>query len=269
MSPTNTRITSTSNPRIKAAIKLRQRSHRDETGLMLIEGYREISRALQNNHPLAELFYCRDLFLGKNEEAILERCKAMGVPLRECTEPVFHKLAYRDRPEGLLAVAPQVRRTLDCLSLPDTPLVVVAESIEKPGNLGTILRSADAAGAHAVIVCDRCTDINNPNVVRASLGVLFALPVIEASTPQVISWLRERKIQIIAASPHAETLYTRVNFTLPTAIALGTEQYGLREDWMAAASATVRIPMLGQSDSLNVAAAATILLYEAVRQRSG
>jgi len=268
MSPEEIRIVSPANPRVKAAVKLRQRSHRDETGLMLIEGYREILRALQNNHPLTELFYCRELFLGKNEDSILERCRAAGIPLRECAESVFAKLAYRDRPEGLLAVAPQLRRSLQDLSLPVRPLLVVVESIEKPGNLGTILRSADAAGADAVIVCDRCTDINNPNVVRASLGVLFAIPVAEASTAETVSWLQERKIQMFAASPHADTLYTHANFTLPTAIVLGSEQYGLSEAWMRAATLRIKIPMLGQSDSLNVAAAATILLYEAVRQRS-
>jgi TrmH family RNA methyltransferase len=153
------------------------------------------------------------------------------------------------------------------LRLPPAPLLVVAEAIEKPGNLGTILRSADAAGAHAVIVCDRCTDINNPNVVRASIGTLFSLPVVEAAGDEALDWLAGRSIRTVAASPHAAALYTEADLAGGVAIVLGTEQYGLSERWMRRADLTVRIPMLGQADSLNVASAATLLLYEAVRQR--
>jgi len=260
-------IASLSNPRVKDVVRLRQRSHRDESGLMLIEGYREVKRALDNRHNPAQLFYCPDLFQGSNEPALVERCRAAGAEILESTAPVFRKLAYRDRPEGLLAVAPQVRRTLASLRLPRNPLLVVAESIEKPGNLGTILRSADAAGVHAVIVCDRCTDINNPNVVRASIGTLFSLPVAEASSADTLAWLAGHGVRIVAATPHAATLYTAADLTRSAAVVLGAEQYGLSEIWLKRADVTVRIPMLGQADSLNVAAAATILLFEAVRQR--
>jgi RNA methyltransferase, TrmH family len=160
-----------------------------------------------------------------------------------------------------------VRRALADLQLPADPLLVVAEAIEKPGNLGTILRSADAAGVAALVVCDRCTDVNNPNVVRASIGTLFTVPVAEAGSAETLAWLRANGAQILAATPHAEREYTDVDLRGPTAIVVGTEQYGLSDAWMREADLRVRIPMLGQADSLNVAAATTILLYEAVRQR--
>jgi TrmH family RNA methyltransferase len=276
-----TRITSLQNPRVKHAVKLRQRSHRDDERLMLIEGYREIKRALDNGHPVRELFFCRELFQGPNEDSLMEQAATQGGELFECSEPVFRKMAYRDRPEGLVAVAPHLQHTLSNLdnTLPPTPthphthtptpspLIVVGEAIEKPGNLGTILRSADAAGADAVFVCDRCTDIHNPNVVRASIGILFALPVIEVSSADAIAWLRARDIRIVATTPHTDTCYTDADLTQGTAIVMGTEQVGLTSIWLEAATVRVRIPMLGQADSLNVASATTLLLYEAARQR--
>ena len=261
-------ISSLQNPRVKTVVKLRQRSHRDELGVMLIEGYREIRRALDNKHIPTELFTCQELFQGENEPALIDDCRNAGATITECSPPVFRKMAYRDRPEGLLALAPQVSNSLQDLTLPDNPILIVAEAVEKPGNLGSILRSADAAGASAVIVCDRCTDINNPNVVRASIGTLFSLPVVEASTTDAIAWLGEQGIQTIATTPHVDQPYTDIDFTTKTAIILGTEQYGLSEAWLSAAHVKTHIPMLGQSDSLNVAAAATILLYEAIRQRT-
>jgi TrmH family RNA methyltransferase len=260
-------ITSLQNPRVKDAVKLMQRPHRDETARMLIEGYREINRAVDNRHPVSALFFCRALFQGTNEEALIARCRDGGAEIFECAEAVFKKMSYRDRPEGLLAVAPQIRRGLGELRLPPDPLVVVAEAIEKPGNLGTILRCADAAGVSAVVVCDRCTDICNPNVVRASIGALFAVPVAEASSEAALEWLRANRLQILAATPHSDVEYTRADLRKGTAVVVGTEQYGLSRRWMDAADLKVRIPMLGQADSLNVAAATTILLYEAVRQR--
>lgn len=260
-------ITSLTNPKVKRVVKLRKRTHRDEEGVLLIEGYRELKRALDNDHRPNALFYCSELFQGDNEPELIERCRAIGAEILSCNEPVFRKMAYRDRPEGLLALAPQIRHTLNDLVLPDAPLLLIAEHIEKPGNLGTILRSADAAGVQAVIVCDRCTDINNPNVVRASIGTLFAVPVADATSEETAAWLRERNVQVVAATPHTDRAYTDIDYTRGTAILVGAEQFGLSEFWMQNAQAQVRIPMLGQCDSLNVAAAATILLYEAVRQR--
>lgn len=260
-------LTSLANARVKDVVRLRQRSHRDELGLMLIEGYRELKRALDNGYRPLTLFTCPEFFMGTHEGGLIARATAAGAESVVCTRDVFAKMSARDRPDGLLAVGPQVRLRLADLRLPPDALVVVAEAIEKPGNLGTILRSSDAAGVHAVIVCDRCTDLNNPNVVRASIGTLFSLPVVEATTDETLAFLRERGFLVLAATPHADALYTAPNLTGPTAVVVGSEQYGLSERWLAAADARVRIPMLGQCDSLNVAAATTILLFEAARQR--
>jgi TrmH family RNA methyltransferase len=263
----NQLITSLQNPRVKEVVKLRKRSDRDEAGLLLIEGYRELKRALDNRWNPVALFYCRELFQGTNENDLIERCRTGGAEILECTDPVFRKMAYRDRPDGLLALAPQVRRTLQDLKVKQAPLLVVAEAIEKPGNLGTMLRSADAAGVDAMIVCDPCTDVNNPNVVRASTGTLFTVPLVETTSEEALAWLRKNNVQIVAATPHTTIEYTDIDLTRGTAFVMGTEQYGLSELWMKQADHQVRIPMLGQADSLNVAAATTILLYEAVRQR--
>lgn len=260
-------ISSVQNPRVKQVVKLRKQSERQRSGVTLIEGYREILRALENNWPATTLFYCRDLFLGENEDALIKQCRAKGADIVQCTGPVFQKMSYRDRPDGLLALAPIVQKKLSDLNLSDNPLVLVAEHLEKPGNLGTLLRSADAAGVEAVIVCDKCTDINNPNVVRASIGTLFYIPIAEASTDETLAFLREKNIQILAATPHATEEYFEVNMTTPTAIVVGAEQFGLSDKFMSESDLNVRIPMLGKNDSLNVSTAATILLYEAVRQR--
>ena len=261
-------ITSLANPKVKEVVRLRQRSHRDEAGLMLIEGYREIKRALDNGYRPNVVYTCRELFMGIHEDALLERARQAGATLLECAKNVFEKMSARDRPDGLLATGPQLRTRLADLDLPEDALVVVAEGIEKPGNLGTILRSADAAGAAAVIVCDRRTDVNNPNVVRASIGTVFALPVVEAGTAETLEWLVARHYTIIATTPHTQEFHTGPDMTGPTAIVVGAEQYGLTDAWLKSpACRPVRIPMLGQADSLNVSAAATILLFEATRQR--
>lgn len=260
-------ITSLQNPKVKQIVKLRKPSERRRAAQTVIEGYRETLRALESGWRMETVFYCRALFLGENEDALMRRAAESGAQLLECTEPVFRKISYRDRPDGLLAVAPQVQRSLEDLELSDNPLILVAEHLEKPGNLGTILRSADAAGVEAVIVCDKCTDINNPNVVRASIGTLFYIPVAEATTEDTIRFLRERGIQILSATPHATEEYFEVDMKKPTAIVVGAEQFGLSDRFMQESDLNVRIPMLGRNDSLNVATAATILLYEAVRQR--
>ncbi|OGV66875.1 MAG: rRNA methyltransferase [Lentisphaerae bacterium RIFOXYA12_64_32] len=262
-------ISSLQNPRVKDAVRLWDRRDRDRTGKTLIEGYRELLRALSNQFPVDELFHCPELFQGVNEPALIERFRQTGTQVFQTTPDVFRKMAYRDRPEGLLAVAPQQHRSLADIRLgPLPPLLIVAEAIEKPGNLGTMLRSADATGVDAVILCDRCTDLFNPNVVRASIGTLFSMTVAETTTTEAIAWLQARGVGVLAATPHAAQLYTDVDLTGPTAIVVGTEQHGLSEAWMAQAKIQVRIPMLGQADSLNVATATALLLYEAVRQRA-
>lgn len=258
------KITSLTNSRIKDAIKLRDRRPREESGLFLIEGYRELKRAVDSGRKIETIFFCPEFFLGSNEQALIAQSKAEAI---ECTKEVFAKLSYRDRPDGLLGVAPQKHLLLSDLKLKENPFIVVAEAIEKPGNLGTILRSCDAAGVDAVIVCDPTTDIHNPNVVRSSVGTLFTLPVVEAAADETFSFLKQKGIAIVAGTPHAKKEFTQVDLTIPVAIVVGTEQYGLSEMWMKGADIAVSIPMLGIADSLNVASATTLLLYEVVRQR--
>lgn len=266
----NPEITSSQNQRVKDVVHLRERRARDRQDLFLIEGYRELLRAIDKHWPIQEVFFCRELFLGENENALLDRLRSRGAKLFSCSEAVFHKMSYRDRPDGLIAIAKQQHPSLANLSQAikkASPLFVVAEAIEKPGNLGTILRTADATAADALIVCDRCTDIFNPNVVRASVGTLFTIPVIEAEGKETLDWLKQNKVSILAATPAAKHEYTDVNMRGPLAIVVGTEQLGLSDMWMQNADLQVRIPMLGVADSLNVAMAAALLLYEALRQR--
>ncbi len=262
-------ITSSRNPRVKNLVKLRERRQRDKQGLFLIEGYRELSRALEKGIRIDEVYYSPDWFLGENEDALLRRAEAAGAHLFHLAGSAFAKCAYRERPDGLLGVAPQWRLDLADLVLPETPLVLVAEAIEKPGNLGTLLRAADAAGVDAVLLCDPVTDLFNPNVVRASTGVLFSVPVVVAETAAVIAFLRSRGIRTAATTPDTDTRYTDADLRGPLAIVMGSEQYGLSREWLDRADGKVRIPMAGRADSLNVAMATVITLFEAVRQRGG
>jgi TrmH family RNA methyltransferase len=261
------KITSLQNPRLKELVKLRDRRARDEAGAFLVEGYREIRRALERGAALQTVYFAPEWYLGVNEPALLAEAEAAGATLCELSREAFAKVAYRERPDGLLAVAPQWRRTLAELALPADPFLLVVEAIEKPGNLGTILRSADAAGCHAVIVCDPVTDLFNPNVVRASTGVLFSVPCVVAGSADVLAWLREQRIRVVATTPAAATVYTRADLRGRLALVMGSEQYGLSEFWLRGADLPVRIPMAGQADSLNVAMATIIALFEAVRQR--
>jgi RNA methyltransferase, TrmH family len=260
-------ITSLQNPRLKRLVRLRDRRARDEEKAFLVEGYREVRRALEKKVSMDELYYCPDWFLGENEPALLEQAAAAGAKLFELSKEAFAKVAYRERPDGILAVAPQWKRTLESLELPAEPFLLIVEAIEKPGNLGTILRSADAAGCDAVIVCDPVTDLFNPNVVRASTGVLFSVPCAVEEGGAVLAWLRKRGIRSVATTPAAAELYSEADLKGPLAVVMGSEQYGLSEFWLKNADQSVRIPMAGQADSLNVAMAALITLFEAVRQR--
>ncbi|MGH7943996.1 MAG: TrmH family RNA methyltransferase [Opitutaceae bacterium] len=262
------KISSLQNPRVKLLVKLRDRRSRDEAGVFLVEGYREIRRALEKRVPLRELYFSPEWFLGENERALIAGAEESGTELFELSKDAFAKVAYRERPDGLLAVAPQWKRQLEDLTLPASPFLLVVEAIEKPGNLGTILRSADAAGCDAVIVCDPVTDIFNPNVVRASTGVLFSVPLFVEESARVLAWLQQHGIRTVATTPAAGQIYTAVDLRGPLAVVMGSEQYGLSEFWLKNASVPVRIPMAGQADSLNVAMAAIVTLFEAVRQRN-
>lgn len=263
-------ITSAKNPRVKQILDLRERKERERTGLFLIEGYREIKRALEGNWDIEALFTCSDLFLGTNEIHLIQKIAHKKKSLFSLSTEVFRKVSYRDRPDGLIAIAPKKQFALKDLETFDQrhpPLFVVAESIEKPGNLGTILRSADGVGVSGVIIADPCTDIYNPNVIRASIGTLFTLKVVQEQGPTILKWLKKHHIAILAATPAATLKFTDADLKVPLAIAVGTEQVGLSSQWLQEAHLQVSIPMRGHSDSLNVAMATTLLLYEADRQR--
>lgn len=261
-------ITSVHNPLVKQIIRLKERKERTKTDLFLIEGYRELLRAIDSGIKINVICFCREFFLGTNEDALLSRIEGKRY---ECTSQVFQKISYRDRPDGLLAIGVQEHYTLHDLEKQlegvKNPFLIAAEAIEKPGNLGTILRSSDGVGVDCLIVCDQCTDVYNPNTVRASVGTLFTVPIVEGSSEETILWLKKNKIQIVAATPSGEKEFTQVDLRGPLCIAVGTEQLGLSSLWMDAADIKVRIKMKGAADSLNVAQATTLLLYEVLRQR--
>jgi RNA methyltransferase, TrmH family len=262
----STRLTSTQNPRVKQVVRLRERRERERSGLMLVEGGDELALALAGGARPRTLFICPE-FAGQRHAALLAGARSAAEEVVEVSAAVFEKMSYRDNPDGWLAVFPVRQHGLDTIPSHRLPLLLVAETIEKPGNLGALLRSADAAGASGLIVCDPATDISNPNVIRSSRGTLFTLPIAIASSQAAIEWLRENGIAIIAATPQANLNYTEADLRGPVAIAVGAEHQGLSSAWLNQADVAVRIPMRGQVNSLNVATAATLLLYEAVRQR--
>jgi TrmH family RNA methyltransferase len=260
-------ILSPSNPRIREAARLRYRAARDATGTTLVDGGRELLRALQAGVSVETLFVCLPLIHSAEAQAALERATATGIETVECSEAAFAKLAFGDRAEGVVAVVRPAVRRLDDLVLPPAPLIVVTEDVEKPGNLGAILRSADGVGADAVIAAAGGTDLYNPNVIRASLGTVFTVPVIAAPAADVRAWLEVRGVRVVAAVVDAERLYTEADLRGPVAVALGSETSGLSDTWRGEGVDAVRLPMFGVADSLNVSAAAAVLLYEARRQR--
>ncbi len=261
-------ITSTQNPQIKRLVKLRDRRTREAEGLTLIEGGDEVALALEVGVALQSAWLCPELPRFARQPELRAKIESTGIAIAEVSPIVFAKLAYQENPDGWLVVAPALRPTLESLRLPETPLVLVCEAIEKPGNLGAMLRTADAAGAHALIVCDAITDVNNPNVVRASRGAVFSVPLAVAPTAVVVDWLKARGLRIVAATPAATQRYTDIDLRGPVAIAVGAEDTGLSDDFLARADLAVRIPMVGRVNSLNVSASAALLLYEAVRQRA-
>jgi len=260
-------ITSIHNPRVKSLVKLKKRSERDEQGIFLVESSRPITRALAAGFKFSELYYCPEWFLGENEQKVLDETKKSGAKLIQLGKDAFLRVAYRQRPDGLLAIGKQWHTKLSDLKLSDNPFVIVVEAIEKPGNLGTILRSADATGAEAVIICDGVTDLFNPNVVRASTGVMFTTPTVVTDSLLAIGFLRERGIKTMAATPAAKELCTKVDLTGPVAIVMGSEQFGLSDLWLDNCDLPIRLPMAGVADSLNVSAATVAIAYEVVRQR--
>jgi RNA methyltransferase, TrmH family len=266
-SPTRPILTSTANPRVRAAISLRDRRERDRTGLTVVDGAREMRRALDAGVDVAEAFICEPLLAGADARAVLDRLQADGSTVHSVSEPVFARLAFGERAEGIVVVLRIPSLGLDGLALPANPLVIVIEGIEKPGNIGAVLRSADAAGADALIVADPRTDPFNPNAIRASAGTVFSLPLAAASTESTLAWIRGLGLRVVAARVDADRLYTDMDLTGPLAIALGSESEGLSPVWTDSDIEGIRLPMLGVADSLNVSVCAAILLYEARRQR--
>lgn len=261
-------LTSLQNPRVKDVVRLRQRRERERERLMIVEGREEIELALDSGQALATLFWCPAMADKKDpDRKFLARISAATSEVFEVTDAVFMKMSYREGPDGWLTVAPIASQTLSDLELGPKPLLLLTESVEKPGNLGAILRTAEAAGVDAVIVCDPATDVYNPNVIRASKGTVFAIPVVQASNQEALDWLRARGIAIAAATPHTDFAHWDADLSGPLAIAVGTENTGLSEHWLTQADRRILIPMYGKINSLNVAASAALLVYEAVRQR--
>ncbi len=253
-------ITSLQNERVKHLVKLREdRRQRQRDGLMIVEGRDEINLALAAGHQPRTLITCPEL-AGSPPAA-------PGAEMLTVTVPVFDKISYRENPDGWMAVFPLPRRPLADLPLREAPLLIVAESVEKPGNLGAILRTADAAGVDALLVCDPRVDLYGPNVVRASRGTVFSVPCAEASSSEAFHFLQMRGIRVLAATPTATEAYTGQDMRGPVALAVGTEDEGLSDFWLQRADARVLIPMFGKVNSLNVSIATALIIYEAVRQR--
>jgi RNA methyltransferase, TrmH family len=260
-------LTSTANPTVKTVARLRDRRERNRTGRTIVDGAREVRRALEAGATVEEAFVCTPLLQGEDARAALDGLEARSVPVLTTNQKVFEKLAFGDRAEGMLAIVRVPSTALDDLDLPSEPLVVVLEAVEKPGNLGAVLRSVDGAGADALIVATGRTDLFNPNVIRASAGTVFSVPLAAAEADDVITWLRGRGIRIVAARIGAPVAYTAADLHGPLAIALGSETDGLTAIWDGDGIEAVSLPMHGIADSLNVSVTAAVLLYEARRQR--
>ena len=293
-------VTSASNPKIKNLLLLQEKSKaRKEQGLFVVEGRRELEHCLSAGYTVRTLFVCPEIADGLTEEGVVSQISGHSRPDKregpageasgrgrseaeaicdtipsavkplviEIPEQLYRKVAYRESTEGIIAEVEYKSLKLEDLKLPENPLIMVLESVEKPGNLGAVLRSADAAGVDAVIFCDPLTDLYNPNLIRASIGAIFTVPTVAASSEETIAFLKARDIQILTAQLQDSSLYYDIDMRRGTALVMGTEATGLTDVWRQAASAHIRIPMLGRLDSLNVSVSAAILLFEAVRQR--
>lgn len=261
-------ITSPGNPRLRALARLRRRRVREAEGRTLVEGAEELVLTLAAGVVPEVVYHCPELMAadGPGVEAVAT-ARARGVPVVRLGRAAFEKAAYREGPDGLLAVVPALDRRCTDLALPPSPLVLLCQAVEKPGNLGAMLRTADAAGVAAVVAADPVTDWGNPNLVRSSKGTVFSVPVAADPTAAVLDWLEREGVALVAAAPDTDVTHTEVDYTGPVAVAVGAEKHGLTEDVLRRAAHRVRIPMVGQANSLNVATSAAVVLYEAVRQR--
>ena len=261
-------ISSRQNDTIKLIVKLRDRSKRDKTGLFIVEGYRELSRAIECYKKFESIYFCSKFFKNSNYENLLKTASQTGINLVSVTDIVYEKISIRSGYDGLLGLCKEWDTNLNNIQLSNNPLVLVAESIEKAGNLGALIRSAESVGADALIVCDQVTDIFNQNVVRASQGAVFSLPIAVTDRQSTCDFLKEHRISILATTPSAMTKYWSCYMKQPIAILVGSEDFGLSEFWLKNSNVTqVAIPQLGVSDSLNVNDAAVVVMYEALRQR--
>ena len=259
-----TRIESPKNPQVKALVKLRERRMREREKRYLIEGAREVGRALSAGVELETLYICEGFLNAEGEEVL---ARANHLKRIDLSELAFRKVSYRDTPDGLLAVAPMLETSLESVTVTQNALFLVVDGLEKPGNLGALLRTADAVDVDAVFVTGAGTDLTNPNVIRASMGSVFSRPVLNVEADRLLAWLRAHEVTIVATTPHTQTSYWEADYTEAVAIVLGAEHEGLSEAWLEAAQSRVSIPMRGLADSLNVGTAGALLLYEAVRQR--
>lgn len=256
-------ITSTHNPKVKSLLSLEKPRERRRQQLFIIEGKKEIGLALGAGYKIGNLFYCLDL-VPKTDLKSLGIEEKFLVPV---TQEVFDKIAVRENSGGVIAVAEMKTHRLEEIKLSKNPLILLLESVEKPGNLGAILRTSDAAGVDALIICDPQTDFYNPNVVRSSLGCVFTKQIASASSDDAIAWLKKNKVNIYCTYLKASKPYCEADFTLPTAIVMGTEATGLSDVWVKNSMANIIIPMQGEIDSMNVSTAAAVVVFEAVRQR--
>lgn len=261
------KITSLDNPRINAVVKLADRRDRNETGLTVIDGVREISRAFEAGAVLTEVFICPEYYQTKGDEGFIAKLLAKDIPVCEISREVFYKIAFGDRREGIIAICRPEHKNLQALALGKNPLVVVVENVEKPGNLGAIARTCDGAAVDALLVADLKSDIYNPNVIRSSMGAIFSIPIVQAPPEDILDFLLENDIKIVATSPYGEKVYANANLKEPVALVVGSEQLGLSDFWMRHSHSQVRVPMHGRADSLNVSITTAIIVYEALRQR--
>lgn len=261
-------VTSRQNPRFKAALALRDGGERRKSRRMLVDGGREIGSALTAGLEIIEAWVAPDEIRTSLAHQALVALGAAGAPIVEAAPELLQRLAYGDRSDGVVAVVSQPSTALAQLSFPAVPLIAVVDRVEKPGNLGAVMRSADGAGVSAIIVTDPVSEPWNPNTIRASLGTIFSLPLAVADATETLELLRERSLKIVTARVDAPTLYTDADLSGAVAIVVGSENAGLGGEWEAADIIPLHIPMLGHADSLNVSASAAILLYEAQRQRS-
>ncbi len=260
-------ITSIQNPLIKNVLLLTEKPReRKDQNLVVVEGSREISLAASSGFVITNLFFCRDMA----DASLIRELTDLAGPGSEIIEVsagVYNRMAYRRDHEGLIALAVPKRLSLDDLILRDNPLILILETVEKPGNLGALLRTADAANLDAVIVCDPQTDIYNPNAIRSSIGCIFAMPTVSTTSEEAIAWLQKSNIRIFGTALTATHYYHETDFKVPSAIVMGSEASGLTQLWLEGADDLVKIPMNGKIDSMNVSASAAVVVFEAMRQR--